>query len=92
MIEQLLKARADEMAAHDGVAATTTHVHGAANQLQAELISARDRLIHHAGSEHAPTRPATTAQPEPAAAAEEPVVETAAAPKKRTAKARKAAS
>lgn len=44
-IEQLLADRAAAMAAHDGVAAGVVHFHGAANQLQVELLTARDRLI-----------------------------------------------
>ena len=45
-IEQLISDRAESMAAHDGFPVSVVHLHGAANQLQAELISARDRLIH----------------------------------------------
>jgi len=52
-IETLLTDRASAMAQHDGVAPSTVHFHGAANQLQAELLTARDRLI---------SQPATAAE------------------------------
>jgi hypothetical protein len=44
-IQGLLVARAATMAAHDGVPAGAVHIHGAANQLQVELLSARDALL-----------------------------------------------
>lgn len=64
-IDDLLRDRAAAMAEHDGAPTVgAVHIHGAANQLQAEILAARDRQLAPAGASHAP--PA-----EPAAAAED---------------------
>jgi hypothetical protein len=80
-IKTLLLERAGAMATQDGVPVGAVHLHGAANQLQAELLSARDHLIH------APPAPAAAVadqvQSEGAAApAEAPAAEATAAPAK----------
>lgn len=48
-IDDLILARAAEMAAHDGAPVSPTHIFGAAGHLQPELIAARDRLMNAAG-------------------------------------------
>lgn len=45
-IEQLLTERAQALATHDGVPVGILQIHAAANQLQTELLRARDHLIH----------------------------------------------
>ncbi len=53
------------MAAHDGVPVAVVHIHGAANRLQVELLTARDRLIHApAATSEPPAPPAATAKVE----------------------------
>lgn len=65
MIEALLADRARAMAAHDGVPAGHLHVHGAANQLQRELLAARDRLmVHGVGPAATAESPLEAAEPE----------------------------
>lgn len=45
-IEDLLLARASEMSAHDGAPMSTVYIVAAANQMQTDLLFARDRLLN----------------------------------------------
>lgn len=45
-IEQLIFGHAGEKANHDGVPVAAVHLHAAANDLIAALLTARDRLMH----------------------------------------------
>ena len=81
-IEQVLRDRIAAMAAHDGQPAGAGHIVGAANQLQSELLAARDGLMRapaplavpesQAIAERAPD---PTPDEVPVAAAEDPVEE-----------------
>ena len=55
----LLRARAVAMASQDGVSPGVLQVQGAANQLQAELLAARDNLLS------SPVVPVAPSAPEP---------------------------
>lgn len=75
-IDELIIARANDMAAHDGDVLNQFYVMTAANQLIADLLAARDRIIAHppadlrvAGAAHAQTN----AEPAPDAVVEEPI-------------------
>jgi hypothetical protein len=69
MIEALLE-RARAMARHDGAPApAAAHIHGAANQLQAELLRARDQLLQAPPPADAPLTPGPDAKPAPAKSA-----------------------
>jgi hypothetical protein len=46
-VKDLLVSRALAMAAHDGAPVSVVHLTGAAHQLQAELIAARDHQVAH---------------------------------------------
>lgn len=48
-LESLIVSRAAAMAATDGVGVQVVHVFGATSQINAELATARDRLIAHPG-------------------------------------------
>lgn len=66
-VDELVLARAAAMAEQDGIPVGTVHIMGAAGHLQADIISARDRLLNSAaGSAHA----GADAEPAP-----EPVIE-----------------
>lgn len=62
-IEELLAARAGELAAHDGNPVSTVYIIAAGNLLQTDLLTARDRLLS------APSAPIDLEDP----AADEPV-------------------
>jgi hypothetical protein len=52
-VDDLILARATAMAEHDGTVVSAVFILGAASQLQADIITARDRLLNvAAGSEH----------------------------------------
>jgi hypothetical protein len=65
-IEDVLRARAEAMAEHDGVPVAPVHIHGAANQLQAELITVRDGLLNPPRAPEPPVEAVEEAPPGPA--------------------------
>lgn len=85
-IESLLADRARAMAAHDGAPVGAVYIHAAANQLQVELLRARDQMVRgppaaEASAEVADEEPvaeeqAEEAEDQPAAEIEEPAEET----------------
>ena len=73
----IITARAADMAAHDGVPVSAIHIDGAANQLQTELMAARDAVMQNRATIFAPAaaqEPAPVAQPEASAASAAPEV------------------
>lgn len=84
-VEALIVARAANMADHDGVALQIVHIFGAANQLTAELGSARDRLIGQPGLIADTLSDPAEAEVE-VASANEPVAAAESAPAKSTRK------